>query len=85
MKRVLENNMQSFNEFCHENNILPEKALKMPKCYSGNEMYIQTYNESEAVNGLNDNQPADILIIVRKKENSLDFELTEKGREFLHQ
>ena len=83
MKRQLESNMESLVAFCIDNNISMEKTLMMPRCYSADEMYIQTYNADEAINGLKNNQPAEILIIIRKSPNGLDFELTEQGREVL--
>lgn len=83
MKKLLEKNMELFTSFCLKNNISAQKALNMPKCYSSEEMYIQTYDESKAIHGLRNNEPADTLLIIRRNGDGIDFSLTEKGKEIL--
>lgn len=83
MKEFLEKNIKKFEGFCESNKISAEKALLMPRCYTGDELYIQTYDRETATNGLKGNTPAPILMVVRKMNNSIDFELTEKGKEVL--
>lgn len=80
MKTYLDNNITLFKDFCLKNEISMEKALKMPKCYNSDELYIQMYDETETGQGLRNNQTADVLLIIRKKENGLDFEITSKGK-----
>lgn len=86
MKKVKEfflKNIKQFEEFCESNKISTEKALSMPWCYTEDELYIQTYDRETATNGLKGNTPAPILIVVHKINNSIGFELTEKGKEVL--
>ena len=83
MKKYLQQHMLEFEAFCKEENISVEKILSMPKCYSKNLMYIQNYNYKNADMGLTDNTPADILLIIKKNNNKIDFEITPIGKKLL--
>ena len=74
-------------EYCIKNNLSFEKAKKMSKCWSKNDIILQYFNpESESVKkglGLLDETPMPAVLWITKNGDSLNFEQTEYTRQYL--
>lgn len=66
MKDFILKNIKELERFCTLNQISVEKVLKSPKSYNEKMMCIQHHNSGVGKNGLNDETPAKILLIIKK-------------------
>lgn len=85
MKDYVNQHLSELKNFCEDENISVETVFALPKCYSSDFMFIQTYDKKNATKGLTDNTPADIVLIIRKGETGPEFELTDKGKILLRE
>lgn len=71
--------------FCEQNSLDFNKVKLCPKCGNEQMLFIQHYEEDKAKEGLNDNEPAEILLFVKKNSNgTIDIKKGNKADSFLH-
>ena len=73
MKKYLLEHIDELEIFCKQNNITVESILNSPKSFNKDIMYILDHDEKLGRNGLKDETPAKVLLIIRKKGNHLEF------------
>jgi hypothetical protein len=73
MKSYILEHINELENFCTQNNITVESVLNSPKSFNKNTMYILHQDAKTGENGLNDETPAEVLLIIQKKDNKLEF------------
>ena len=73
MNNFILEHIDELENFCAQNNISVETILNSPKSFNKNIMYILQQDPAAGSKGLNDETPAKVLLIIRKKENKLEF------------
>lgn len=73
MKSYILEHINELESFCTQNNITVESILNSPKSFNKNIMYILHHNPKAGENGLNDETPAEVLLVIQKKDNKLEF------------
>lgn len=87
MRNPFEEWKNEIEAYCIDNNLSFEKAEKMSKSWSKNDLVLQYFNpESESVNkglGLLDETPMPVVLWITKNGDSLCFEQTEYTQKYL--
>ncbi len=71
-------------KYCKDNGFDFEKAQKLSKSWSKNDLVLQHYDETKKLNGLLDETPMPIVLIIKKEDNGLVFTQTEHTERYLH-
>lgn len=69
MKKIILEHIDELKTFCAQ----VEKVLHSPKSFNKNIMYILHHDPKAGANGLNDETPAEVLLVIQKKDNKLEF------------
>lgn len=64
MKNLLEPFSKILRQYCKDNNLSYEKIIESPKCGNDNLLVIQHCKPNS--DGLKDNEPAEIIIMLRR-------------------
>lgn len=83
MKQYIKENIDKLNEYCNENDLSLIKIMKSPKCYNHDIMFIQHVDRSKAGEGLKNNEPAKILLTIKRTSEGIKFEPSEDIKEYL--
>ena len=83
MKNYILEHINELESFCTQNSIRVESILNSPKSFNKNIMYILHHNPEAGKNGLNDETPAEVLLIIQKKDNKLEFTPKENLKKYL--
>ncbi|MDD6488766.1 MAG: hypothetical protein PUG48_02990 [Clostridia bacterium] len=70
-------------DYCQKNNLDFDKAKKLSQGWGKDFLALQFHDESKGVNGLLDETPMPIVLIVEKKDNNLVFTQTENTKKYL--
>ena len=73
MKEFISEHIDELENFCAQNDISVEKVLHSPKSFNKTIMYILHHDPKAGANGLNDETPAKVLLVIQKKDNKLEF------------
>lgn len=74
---------KEIQEYCIQNGLDFAKAEKAGKCWGKDVLMLQYVDLNKGQNGLHDETPAPVTLIVRKNGNRLVFEQTENTKEYL--
>lgn len=83
MKKYLEENMNKLIEYCDKEGLSVDKIKKSPRCYSRDFMLIQYVDKPSNGLGLKDEEPAKILLTIRRTPAGIEFEPAEDIKEYL--
>ena len=70
-------------EYCTKNELSFEKAKKMCQSWSKNDLALSYHDKSKGVNGLLDDTPMPMVLLITKTETGLNFEQTEFTKQYL--
>ena len=73
MKNFILEHIEELKFFCVKNNISVEKVLNSHKSFNKNIMYILHHDEKLGRNGLIDETPTKVLLVIKRKGNGLEF------------
>lgn len=71
------------HEYCMENGLDFSKAEKAGKCWGEDVLMLQHIDPHKGKNGLQDETPAPVMLVIRKVGNRLVFEQTEHTKCYL--
>ena len=76
---------EDIKQFCLKNNYNFEKAKKMSKCWGNNMLALQyyKYDPLKAKEGLRDETPLPLVLMIKKESGKLIFEQTEFTSQYL--
>lgn len=87
MCKMFDDWSKQIEEYCMENNLNFEKAKKMSKCCSNDDIILQYFHpENESVKnglGLLDETPMPVVLLITKDGNKLKFKQTEYTQKYL--
>lgn len=83
MCKLFEEWSNEIKSYCQKNNLDFDKAKKLSQCWNKDTLILQFYDESKGVNGLLDETPMPIVLIIEKKDNNLIFTQTEHTKKYL--
>lgn len=69
--------------YCQKNNLDFDKAKKLSQSWGKDFLLLQFHDESKGVNGLLDETPMPVVLIIEKKDNNLIFTQTEHTKKYL--
>lgn len=70
-------------EYCAANGLDFSGVEKAGKCWGKDVLILQHIDVRKGMAGLHDETPASVLLVVRKRDNSLTFEQTENTEKYL--
>lgn len=70
-------------KYCEENNFSFEKANRLAKGCGKDFLFLQYHNPDKGNQGLLDETPMPLVLMIRSKNSKLIFEQTEHTREYL--
>ena len=70
-------------EYCRMNGLDFSKAEKSGKCWGKDILMLQYIDPQKGKQGLRDEAPAPVTLVIRKTGNKLAFEQTENTRKYL--
>lgn len=70
-------------EYCNSNGLDFEKAKKLSKCWGPDDLALQYYDPEQGKNGLLDETPMPLVLLITKTPNGLVFEQTEHTKRYL--
>lgn len=76
---------EEIKRFCQQNNYSFEKAKDLSKCWGNNILALQyyKYDPVKAKEGLRDETPLPLVLMIRKEAGKLVFEQTEYTKQYL--
>ena len=74
---------REIQKYCVENGLDFSKVEKAAKCCTKDMLALQHFDPMKGKNGLLDETPAPVTLVIRKMENGLAFEQTEHTRRYL--
>ena len=69
--------------YCQNNGLNFEKAKKLSQCWSKNDLILQYYDDTKKSNGLLDETPMPVVLIIEKTQKGLVFTETEYTEKYL--
>ncbi len=75
--KIIEQFKDEIREYCISNNLNFDKVISSPKCWNDKILFIQHLDPTKGNQGLLNEEPAEVLLTVRKIEN--DKITIEKG------
>jgi hypothetical protein len=75
--KIIEQFKDEIKEYCISNNLNFDKVISSPKCWNDKILFIQHLDSTKGNQGLLNEEPAEVLLTVRKIEN--DKIIIEKG------
>ena len=84
MITFIRDNIDALKRFCDAEGLSVDKILKSPKCYTKDFMLIQHIDRNKAREGLRCEEPAEVLLIIRKtKDNQISFSACKNAKKYL--
>ncbi|MBR1897733.1 MAG: hypothetical protein IJ825_02515 [Oscillospiraceae bacterium] len=83
MCKLFDDWSEDIRKYCEANGFSFEKARKLSQCWGGNFLALQYYDPENGKQGLLDETPMPLVLLIRKTENGLEFEQTEHTAAFL--
>lgn len=83
MKQYLKENENKLIEYCVKNGLSFEKIKKCPRCYTNDTMFIQYFDSSKVGQGLKNNEPAKVLLTIKRTTDGIEFEPSEDIDKYL--
>ncbi|MEE1171488.1 MAG: hypothetical protein U0K87_03950 [Ruminococcus sp.] len=74
---------KEIEQYCLENSLDFEKAKRMPQCWGKNDIWLQYHDPQKGKNGLKDETPAPIVLIITINNGRVEFEKTEFTEKYL--
>lgn len=70
-------------QYCDKNNFNYEKAKALSQCWGSNFLALQYFDPKQGENGLFDETPMPLVLMITKTDNGLVFEQTEHTKKYL--
>ncbi len=83
MRQYLNDNIKLLEDFCESEGLSVDKIMHSPKCYNQNMMVIQHVDWNKTGEGLRNNKPAKVLLVIRRTEEGVMFEPSDDIKEYL--
>ena len=83
MKTIYEELKNNIREYCEKNNLDFGKVLKAGKCWGKNVLFLQHIERTNEKEGLKDETPAKVILIVRRSGDEISYEQTEYTQKYL--
>lgn len=74
---------KEIHEYCKDNGLDFSKAEKSGKCWGSNVLMLQHIDPQKGENGLKDETPAPVTLIIKKINGCLIFEQTKYTKRYL--
>lgn len=83
--KIIERFEDILKEYCKQNNFDYEKLVSLPRCGNESMLFIQHYDPKEAINGMIDKTPAEIVLSVRiDKNGTVNIESGKNANKYLY-
>lgn len=83
MCEIFEKHKLEIEKYCENNNLSFEKACQMGQCCGKNDLWLQYVDKEKGKNGLLDETPAPIVLIIYVDNGNVRFEQTEHTKKYL--
>lgn len=83
MCKLFEDWSDEIRNYCIQNNYSFEKAKKLSQCWGSNFLALQYYDAESGKNGLLDETPMPLVLLISKKNGKIVFETTEFTHKYL--
>ncbi len=83
MCKLFDDWSEDIKSYCSKNNFDFEKARKLSQCWGSNFLALQYHDPKKGQNGLLDETPMPLVLMISKTENGLVFEQTEFTKKYL--
>lgn len=74
---------REIEQYCNENGLDFDTAKKLPQCWGRNDIWLQYHDPQKGAEGLRDETPAPVVLIIRVHEGTVSFEQTEYTERYL--
>jgi hypothetical protein len=83
MCKLFDDWSKDIHSYCVENHFDFEKAKALSQCWGSDFLALQFYDPEKGKNGLLDETPMPLVLLIRKTSNGLIFEQTENTVRYL--
>ena len=83
MCKLFEEWSGDIRNYCQQNGLSYEKAEKLSQCWGSNFLALQFYNPDDAKDGLMNDTPMPLVLLITKTDNGLVFQQTEHTKTYL--
>ena len=83
MCKLFEDWSNEIRQYCMANGLSFEKARNLSQCWGSNFLALQFYDPKQGRNGLRDETPMPLVLLIRKTAEGLEFEQTEFTQTYL--
>lgn len=84
MCKLFDDWTNDIKEYCQKNNLDFEKAKSLSQCWGSNFLALQFHDVTKGKNGLLDETPMPLVLLIEKKSNGLVFTQTEYTKKYLN-
>ena len=83
MCKMFNNHQEEIKLYCEQHGLDFEIAKRLPQCWGKHDIWLQYYDEKKGENGLRDETPAPIVLIIHIEQDGLKIEQTEHTKRYL--
>ena len=83
MCKLFEDWSDEIRIYCYNNNLSFDKVQKLSQCWGSNFLALQYHDPEKGKNGLLDDTPMPLVLLISKANNELVFEQTEYTKKYL--
>ncbi|MBQ8568468.1 MAG: hypothetical protein IJ446_04550 [Oscillospiraceae bacterium] len=83
MCKLFEDWSDEIRTYCYNNNLSFDKVQKLSQCWGSNFLALQYHDPEKGKNGLLDDTPMPLVLLISKANNELVFEQTEYTKKYL--
>ncbi len=83
MCKLFDDWSEEIRRYCEANGLSYEKAQKLSQCWGSNFLALQFYDPEQGSNGLLDETPMPLVLLITKTADGLTFEQTEHTMTYL--
>lgn len=83
MCKLFDDWSEDIKSYCQKNNFDFEKARKLSQCWGSNFLALQYHDPKKGQNGLLDETPMPLVLMISKTNSGLVFEQTEFTKKYL--
>ncbi len=83
MCKLFDDWSNEIRSYCENNGLQFEKAKKMSQCWNKDTLVLQYHDPVKGKNGLLDETPMPLVLVIKKEANGLHFSQTENTSKYL--
>ena len=83
MCKLFEDWSEEIRQYCLANGLSDETARNLSQCWGSNFLALQFYDPNQGKDGLRDETPKTLVLLIRKTATGLEFEQTEFTQTYL--